>query len=389
MPRNVEGITPRHSRGCPRRGSWQWRCGCTASYQAQVWSRSDGRRLSRSFPTLAAAKNWRQDAAVALREGTFTVGESITVREAAERWIAGARSGTITNRSGNRYKPSCLRGYIAALENRIVPALGQIRVAELRRRDVQRLVDQWLEAGVSPSCARNWLMPLRAICRRAISREDLAVNPTSGLELPAVRGRRERIATPGEVEALLDALPDDDRALWTTAFYAGLRRGELAALLLEDIDFDANLIHINASWDVVEGRIDVKSAAGRRRVPMPKALRSELLAHRLRLGRSHGLAFGRSADQAFRLEVPTRRAAHIWRNAGLTRISLHECRHTYASLMIAAGVSSGQGVNMKALSVFMGHASIQITYDRYGHLLPGAEQDAADMLDQLLDAKAS
>src|SRR3954452_22068687 len=99
MARKVEGITPRHGRGCSRRASWEWRCGCTASYQAQVWSRAEGKRLSRSFPTLAAAKNWRQDAAVALREGTFSVGESITVREAAERWVAGAGKGTITNRS--------------------------------------------------------------------------------------------------------------------------------------------------------------------------------------------------------------------------------------------------------------------------------------------------
>ncbi|MFL5910101.1 MAG: tyrosine-type recombinase/integrase [Gaiellaceae bacterium] len=293
------------------------------------------------------------------------------------------------DRSGDPYKPSCLRGYVAALERRIVPALGEIRLADLRRRDVQKLVDRWLEAGVSPSSARNWLMPLRAICRRAISREDLAVNPTSGLELPAVRGRRERIATPEEAEALLRALPDADRALWATALYAGLRRGELAALRLEEIDFDTNVITVNASWDVVDGRIDVKSAAGRRRVPMPKRLRSELLAHRLRLGRTEGLAFGRTPTEAFRLEVPARRAARTWKDAGLTPIGMHECRHTYASLMIAAGVSSGQGVNMKALSVFMGHASIQITYDRYGHLLPGAEQDAADMLDRLLGARAS
>jgi integrase len=64
----------------------------------------------------------------------------------------------------------------------------------------------------------------------------------------------------------------------------------------------------------------------------------------------------------------------------LERITLHECRHTFASLMIAAGV------NAKALSTFMGHANISITLDRYGHLMPGTEGEAAGLLDTYLAA---
>jgi integrase len=72
------------------------------------------------------------------------------------------------------------------------------------------------------------------------------------------------------------------------------------------------------------------------------------------------------------------RAATAWKKAKLTRITLHECRHTYASLMIAAGV------NAKALSAYMGHSSVMITLDRYGHLMPGNEGEAAGLLDQYL-----
>ena len=67
-----------------------------------------------------------------------------------------------------------------------------------------------------------------------------------------------------------------------------------------------------------------------------------------------------------------------WQAAGLSRVTMHECRHTFASLMIAAGV------NVKALSVLMGHASITITLDRYGHLLPGTEQEAGELLNTFL-----
>jgi integrase len=79
------------------------------------------------------------------------------------------------------------------------------------------------------------VLPLRAIFRRAVSRGELPVNPCDGLELAAVRGRRDRIADPAEAEALIAAAPTHDRAIWATALYAGLRRGELQALRAGDV----------------------------------------------------------------------------------------------------------------------------------------------------------
>jgi integrase len=73
------------------------------------------------------------------------------------------------------------------------------------------------------------------------------------------------------------------------------------------------------------------------------------------------------------------RALTAWKKAELEPITLHEARHTFASLMIAAGV------NAKALSTYMGHASITITLDRYGHLMPGNEEEAAALLDAYLE----
>jgi integrase len=76
------------------------------------------------------------------------------------------------------------------------------------------------------------------------------------------------------------------------------------------------------------------------------------------------------------------RADRAWRAVELTPIGLQESRHTFASLMIAAGV------NAKALSTYMGHASVTITPDRYGHLMPGSESEAADLLDRYLSGRA-
>jgi integrase len=83
------------------------------------------------------------------------------------------------------------------------------------------------------------------------------------------------------------------------------------------------------------------------------------------------LVFGRTPHRPLDPWTGGERARRAWSAAGLTPITLHECRHTYASLMIAAGV------NAKALQTFMGHASITITMDRYGKLFPGSEDQAA------------
>jgi integrase len=158
---------------------------------------------------------------------------------------------------------------------------------------------------------------------------------------------------------------------------AGLRRGELMALRWEDVDLANGVIRIERAWDVREGVIEPKSRAGRRTVPIPAALRDYLVEHKQRQD-SEGLVFGRSDGKAFDGPTVYARAKTAWSRAGLELITLHEARHTFASLMIAAGV------NAKALATYMGHASVTITYDRYGHLMPGNESEAAALLDAYL-----
>jgi integrase len=219
----------------------------------------------------------------------------------------------------------------------------------VQHRDVQRIADELLAQGRDPSTIRNALMPLRVMFRRAVEDGDLAINPCSHLRLPAVRGRRERIASPDEAEQLLRVLPESDRAVWATALYAGLRRGELMALRWDDVDLAAGVIHVERAYDEKE-RIDVepKSRAGRRSVPIVGALRDELVEHKTRERRDAGLVFGSCAETPFQPSNIWRRAQTAWKQAGLRPIGLHEARHTFASVLIAAGV------NAKAITTYMG-----------------------------------
>ena len=99
------------------------------------------------------------------------------------------------------------------------------------------------------------------------------------------------------------------------------------------------------------------------------------------MGDAEALVFGRPGGLPFSESAARKRAATDWRDAELVGIGFHECRHTYVSLMI------GAGVNAKALSTFMGHANIAITLDRYGHLMPGSGAEAAERLDAYLEAQ--
>ena len=372
----TSGIRVRHSKLCSSRSGSA--CRCRPTYQASVWSAREGKRLFKTFASLADAKAWRAEAQVALRRGTMRAGGSGTLREAAQAWLEGVKSGAIRNRSGHAYKPSAIRGYETALVARVLPELGGLRLSEIRRVDLQDFADRLCADGLDPSTVRNTLMPLRAIFRRAVARGEVAVNPTSGLELPAMEGSRDRIASPAEAAELLTALPERDRALWATAMYAGLRRGELLALRWRDVDLAAGLIHVERSWDAKEGAVGPKSRAGRRTVPIPAVLRDYLAEHKIRSGRHVGLVFGTDYAQPFTPSNVRKRANAAWLRAGLEPIGLHECRHTFASLMIAAGV------NAKSLSAYMGHSSITITLDRYGHLMPGNDSEAASLLDGYL-----
>src|SRR5206468_7202075 len=131
----------------------------------------------------------------------------------------GARDGTIRNRSGDAYKPSVLRGYETSMRLRVLPELGGARLTGITRLSIQDLADQMLATDLDPSTIRNTLIPLRAIYRRALARGDVAINPVAGVELPSVRGRRDQIVSPTQAAALIEAVSDDDRATWATAFY--------------------------------------------------------------------------------------------------------------------------------------------------------------------------
>jgi integrase len=378
------GIVKRHSRRC--RTNQGGRCNCTPSYQAWISQKVGGRhrKIKKTFSgegAFPAAKAWREDAGARKRSGVLRQPTKVTLRQEAEDWIRRAKAGEIRLKSGRAYKPSTLRGYERALTTYVYDSeIGFMRLTEIRRPNMQEFCDELLALGLSGSTVRNILNPLQAIYRRALARDRVAINPTTGIELPTDEEARDRIASPNEAMRLLAALPPEDVALWATGFYGGLRRGELRALRVCDVDLGKSEIRVEFTWDDVEGPVPPKSAAGERTVPLLAALRDYL--DELIIGAGRGgedLLFGRTAHDPFVPSTVRNRALAAWEAAGgLEPITLHECRHTFASMLIHAGV------NPKAIQEFMGHSTIEMTFDRYGHLMPGSRDEARACVDAYL-----
>lgn len=391
--RNPQGIRARHARSCSY--SEGGRCTCKPSFEAFVYLPVEGRKLRKSFRTEREAKQWRASAMHALGRGLLKRPLRRTLREEVEDWLARAERGEVLARSQRPYKPSVLRTYRNDLEKYALRDLGGRRVSDVTRRDVQAVVDRLRADGHSSSKVRNVVVALKAVYRRVLENDEMAVNPTALLRLPPAAGCRERTVTADEATRLLNALPVSERAMWATALYAGLRRGELRALRWNDVNLATGVIHVQHSWDDVEGQIDPKSAKGIRDVPVAPILRDYLDAHRAETGRGDSdFVFGSTATTPFTPTNVRRKALAAWAAVNATErekakhegrdavllhpIGLHEARHSFVSLMHDAGFS------LEQIGDFVGHSSTFMT-DRYRHLMPGAAVAASEKFGAYLE----
>lgn len=349
------------------------------SYRGSAYDPRRGRTIAGPWmPSLSAARAWRTDR---MREWRGAAGHSPTVEQAAAAWVASALDGRALNRSGEPYKPSAVHSYRQVLDSRLLPELGRLRLDELNRPMLQLYVNRLLAEGLSPSTVRNVLMPLRVILRDALAVGDVDTNPTLQLRLPASKGRRDLVVDADTAKLLLQALAPADAALWAFALFAGLRRGELMALRGVDVDLDRQTLRVERSFCTRSKTFVLpKSHAGLRAVPIASALRpyAETAA-----AAGAGLAFGRDATRPFSSSGVTGRAQRVWKDAGLPTLTLHNARHTFASYLIAAMTARNE-LNPKIVQTLMGHSSITVTFDRYGHLFPGSESAAREALDVYL-----
>ena len=347
-----------------------------------------GDRHIKTFVRRKDADAVHAEIAVSVRAGTYTADRrSVTVAEAGRLWIETATNTKLERVTINQYRQH--------LELHIAPLIGTTRLSQLTVPAVRSFEDR-LAKDRSSILVRKVMCSLGSIVADAQERGLVAQNVVHGLR----RGRQARrsdarqraklkagvdIPTPNEIRAIVAHLTGARRSLLLTAIFTGLRASELRGLRWQDIDLKRAVLHVRQRVDRYQQVGRPKSAAGERTVPLPPLLVNTLREWKLACPASGlDLAFPNQrgnphtlTDIIFRSFRPAQVAAGIVNAKGRAKYGgLHTLRHFYASWCINRKVDGGLELPLKVVQARLGHASIQMTADRYGHLFPSADDGA-------------
>jgi integrase len=390
-----------------RKRSWKSPNGETKSAWVVDYVDQGGARHLKTFTTKRDADAHHAIVGVAVRAGTHTADrKSGTVSEAAKLWLASCEAAGLER--------SSLTSYRQTVELRIEPILGALRLSQLTVPLVRGFEDRLTADGCSRSMIRRTRMLLGALIADAQERGLVAQNVVRSLRTTRrgkdANGERQRkrklkvgidIPSPEEMRAIVAALPGIEEArryrpLLLTATFTGLRASELRGLRWDpDVDLKRGELHVRQRADRY-GRIGrTKSEAGERVVPLPPMVVAVLREHRLACPNGPlGLVFPNTRGGIDHRHIIVERGFHPAQiAAGVTQpgkdgqpvakyAGLHALRHFYASWCINRRVDGGLELPLKVVQARLGHASIQMTADTYGHLFPrgddGAELAAAE-----------
>jgi integrase len=313
--------------------------------------------------------------------GGFPSGQSTGAYLA--RWIDHARP---------RLRPATYQGYARHVRLHLRP-LAEIPLGSLTPGHVERLLAGIVASGRSPRTAVH----VRAVLRRALAdgvRDGLIGRNVAALARPPRVVRREmRPLSASEVRELLETTADDEYGpLWALAVGSGLRLGEILGLSWNDVDLEAGRLVVRramARADEGWALAEPKTARSRRTVELPAMAREALGARRTRQEADRTAAGSAWQDRGLELvftdtvgrPLTPAIVSDAWRRTrrrlGLG-VRFHDLRHTYASLLLGAGVP------LKVVSDALGHSTIALTADTYAHLTPELRREAADAMDRAL-----
>ena len=312
-----------------------------------------GKRRHKQFSRRRDADAWLTATRGQVVAGTYTADSvSITVGEASALWLERC--------ARDNLERATLTQYRSHVSYHIVPLIGGMKLSRLTMPMVEGFVDKLLAGGRSRILTKKILTSLKAIIGEAQRRGLSAQNIASGVRIKMAKrhSRKATIPSREDVRTLLQTVTGRKRAILITVLFTGLRASELRGLRWCDVDFVSAVVQVRQRADT-SGRIgSLKSASGRRDLPMAPLLLNTLREWKLASG-GHELVF------------PGRDGRPLCHTTIMAAIGgrAHPYRHFYASWLI------DRGFGPKRVQALMGHSSIQMTFDTYGHLFP-QEDDA-------------
>jgi integrase len=344
-----------------------------------------GKRRLKTFETKKVADAWLVNARHEVSRGVHTPASvSITVAEAGDLWLSQGETDGLEG--------STLMQYRQHVEYHIKPLIGAVKLADLSPGMVQSFRNDLIRGGRSRVMAKKTVASLGAILANAMAAGKVARNMVREQARETRRQNRlDRrhdkrlqvgvdIPTKDDIRAMLTHAEGRWRPLIVTAIFTGLRASELRGLRWEDVDLDRGELTVRQRADRWGSIGSPKSDSGKRSIPLAPMVINTLKEWRLACPRGlAGLVFPNGKGNPEQItSIHYRGLGPMQRAAGITdtdkpKYGMHSLRHAAASLFIE------QGFSPKRVQALMGHSTIQMTFDTYGHLFPAAEDDRVAM----------
>ena len=334
-----------------------------------------GRRRAKLFERKKDADAFLVKARYQVANNTFLAdADSMTVSEAAKAWLDHCK---IRCDTGRRMERTTLREYRDKVRLHIEdPEVGiaQVKLSKLTRQHVNAFRDRLLASGRSEHMARRALSVLKLLLTHAIDNGHAHVNAAEGVKV--IRASRIDYKAPvpskESIRALIEAADDNFKPMLIVSALCGLRASELRGLRWKDVDFNSDLIRVRQRADAYNEIGEPKSSAGLRDIPAGPMVMNALSRWRLICPRGDlDLVFpNRFGGVQSHSNTRNRNFNPLCQKVGV-EMRWHDMRHFAVSIWIE------QGFSIKEVMTFAGHASVQMTMERYGHLFPSPDHQRA------------
>lgn len=299
-------------------------------------------------------------------------------------------------------KPRSYESFSTIARLHIKPSIGRIQLHKLAPQHIQRLLDEKSKDGLSAQTVTNIRTVLRSALSQAMKWNLVSRNGAALVNAPRIPHKRIEPLNPEHARKLLETAKGGRyEAIYIVALTLGMRRGEVLGLRWSDIDFDGRAIRVNQSMQrlstgstekgnkSVLQATETKTDGSRRTIALPDSVVRALRAHRAcqaqdrlvagMLWKDQDLVFTNRTGRPIEPILLHRDYKALLKKAGLpATLRFHDLRHSAASLLLA------QGVHPRAIMELLGHSSITVTMNVYGHVMPAMMRDAADKMDALL-----
>lgn len=333
-----------------------------------------GNQRSRQFKRKVDAERFAREVEVDKDRGSWVDprGGDIPLAEWVETFLAMSMS----------LAPTTLETYRRDLDKYVLPTLGARRLGQLRAEEIERWLNEEIVAGLASSSVHRHYRTLRRVLQAAVEKERLLTNPCNRVRPPKVAARKMAVLDWEQCLTVVEAISPRHRAMIYLALDSGMRWSELVGLRRSQVDLVRRKVRVTEQLvelaDRTRVRREPKTSAGVRSITISRMTTKNLKAHLDAFGQGDpdSLVFTSAAGTPIsHSSFHTHHFKPALRAAGV-EARFHDLRHTSVALAIAAGA------HPKAIQVRMGHSSITVTLDRYGHLFPELDEAIADAFDE-------